>query len=250
MYASFASTSIINTRFEPTINGHMHIGHYATILCNEQLAHGTDGGKFSLRFDDVQGQNRLKFGDRQIRDWCTDWLLDLAWLQVGYDEVYFEHQFTKVLDRLLVELLGAVPDNTIIPEWRASRISDIPGHLYQYTPYLTAQRVLLDWIADVNWVVRGEELITETALYQYFVDRFGLPRPQFLYLPKLVFGSTDAAQMISKTAGGWQISSLREQGYTPLILRQMVEEAYLYNSVQGWQPANIRPHPYLTEAVG
>ena len=42
---------MIKTRWNPTINGALHVGHLYSMLVNERFAH-EQGGKFCVRFDD------------------------------------------------------------------------------------------------------------------------------------------------------------------------------------------------------
>jgi glutamyl-Q tRNA(Asp) synthetase len=67
------------TRFAPSPNGPLHLGHaYAAIVAHDRAAQG--GGRFLLRIEDIDGaRSRPDLAD-EFRD-------DLAWLGLSFEEV-------------------------------------------------------------------------------------------------------------------------------------------------------------------
>lgn len=71
----------VRTRFAPSPNGHLHLGHaYAAIVAHD-LARGlagSHGGEFLVRIEDIDGtRSRAELAD--------DMLADLAWLGLSWD---------------------------------------------------------------------------------------------------------------------------------------------------------------------
>jgi glutamyl-Q tRNA(Asp) synthetase len=67
------------TRFAPSPNGPLHLGHaYAAIVAHDRAA--ADGGEFLLRIEDIDGA-------RSRPEWAQDFRADLAWLGLTWREV-------------------------------------------------------------------------------------------------------------------------------------------------------------------
>ncbi len=132
---------------------------------------------------------------------------------------------------------------------------------YPYVPYYTAEKVVYDHQAHINLLIRGEDLLSEYALYQHFCDRFGFPRPKHIYLPRLMAARADAARAdaemanensedgfqeldtVSKTQGKWKIATLRDDGMTPSDIRRVLSVACLDDRAGKWDWRNIRWRP-------
>ncbi len=67
------------TRFAPSPNGPLHLGHaYAAIVAHDRAAQG--GGRFLLRIEDIDGA-------RSRPDLADEFRADLAWLGLSFEEV-------------------------------------------------------------------------------------------------------------------------------------------------------------------
>ncbi len=67
------------TRFAPSPNGPLHLGHaYAAIIAHDRAAQ--DGGRFLLRIEDIDGA-------RSRADLADEFRADLAWLGLTFEEV-------------------------------------------------------------------------------------------------------------------------------------------------------------------
>jgi glutamyl-Q tRNA(Asp) synthetase len=72
-------TSSIVTRFAPSPNGSLHLGHaYAAIVAHDRAAR--DGGRFLLRIEDIDGA-------RSRPELADEFRADLAWLGLSFEEV-------------------------------------------------------------------------------------------------------------------------------------------------------------------
>jgi glutamyl-Q tRNA(Asp) synthetase len=93
----FAPQSVAATRFAPSPNGRLHVGHAYSAMCAHDFAH-TFGGKFLLRIEDIDGtRSRMEHIDAIIAD--------MAWLGLQHDdEVVFQSRridgYAATLERL------------------------------------------------------------------------------------------------------------------------------------------------------
>lgn len=93
----FAPQQVAATRFAPSPNGRLHIGHAFAAMCAHDFARAF-GGKFVLRIEDIDGtRSRQEHIDAIIED--------IEWLGLHYDgEVIFQSQriasYETALDRL------------------------------------------------------------------------------------------------------------------------------------------------------
>ena len=67
------------TRFAPSPTGHLHLGHAFSALYAERAAK-TDGGRFLLRIEDIDGTRCRPEYSTAIED-------DLAWLGLGWEQI-------------------------------------------------------------------------------------------------------------------------------------------------------------------
>lgn len=235
---------VINTRFNPTTNGPLHLGHIYMVLVNAEEAWKSKG-KFILRFDDNQRYWRDHIGDARTDQICSDILQDLQWLGIPPDRVIKQSEIEipvacgleKNLANVSTILRGRYFHDEV-PETKA------PFVYYPYTPYYTLEKVWMDFDEGVNLLIRGQDLITEFALYSYFVDLLGLPRMKHVYLPRL---RTQAGEFcsLSKTAGNYKIQDLRSVGITPDQVFECLAESCLINPLLGFSCDNIKEDPVL-----
>jgi glutamyl/glutaminyl-tRNA synthetase len=80
---------MVNTRFNPTANGNLHIGHLYLILLNYNHAKKTDG-KFIVRFDDDQYYWVNNLGKEKVNQFCEEIKKDLAWIGIIPDVYSYE----------------------------------------------------------------------------------------------------------------------------------------------------------------
>jgi glutamyl-Q tRNA(Asp) synthetase len=93
----FAQQSVAATRFAPSPNGRLHVGHAYSALCAHDFARA-HGGKFLLRIEDIDGtRSRAEHVDAMIED--------MRWLGLQWDgEVVFQSlriaHYRETLERL------------------------------------------------------------------------------------------------------------------------------------------------------
>jgi len=160
---------IYNTRFVPTINGPLHLGHLYTILVNQHEAHAS-GGKFIIRLDDTQPVWNWKLGE-QVEDFKVLLLEDLDWLGIRPDDLSSQSGLMEDTLNLADYLHYPLPEVRFSYPTGAEVIGQ--AHSYPYAERLTAEHVLMDYLEGVNWCIRGMDLLSEDCLYQHFVAHFG-----------------------------------------------------------------------------
>ena len=75
----------LNTRFNPTTNGYLHVGHLYLVLLN--AAYATEsGGKFQVRFDDNMAVWVARLGERGLDRYAEAARRDIEWCGVQVDE--------------------------------------------------------------------------------------------------------------------------------------------------------------------
>jgi glutamyl-Q tRNA(Asp) synthetase len=87
------------TRFAPSPNGYLHIGHALSAIIAHASAHKDDGGRFLLRIEDIDV-------DRRRQEFVTAMYEDLAWLGLTWEEpvlVQSAHfaEYLKAADKLI-----------------------------------------------------------------------------------------------------------------------------------------------------
>jgi len=174
-----------NTRFNPTISGPLHIGHLYMVLVNAAEAHRT-GGKFTIRIDDTQPYWNHWIKEDQRNKYYEDYQKQLnqfvevdVWERQSQmlipEEIIGEHPLLKKYSRFVWMETSNI-------EWRTA----INQKILPYCPNHTLEKVVWDFWEDVNLLIRGDDLITESSLYAHFLDELGLPRIHQIYLSRLV----------------------------------------------------------------
>ena len=70
---------MVVTRFAPSPNGSLHLGHAYSAICAHDIARSR-GGRFLLRIEDIDGERSLPEKAAEFRE-------DLAWLGLTWEEV-------------------------------------------------------------------------------------------------------------------------------------------------------------------
>lgn len=241
---------IYNTRFNPTTNGKLHIGHAYVVLVNQREA-AASGGKFFIRFDDDQVYwNDIKGMD--AKSISLKMMEDLAWLGIRADRFDSEASMADEVD----DLMGRLCASRYLPMLQQVYHSDQPELVgrgfasYPYAPWFTARKVIMDFMEGVNLLIRGEDLISEYGLYCYFCEVFGFPQPRQVFLPRLELAGGD----ISKTLGNWSIDEMRFYGdrmhaslCTPENLLHKLSTSCLRHSTNSWMIDNVKAKPVWKE---
>jgi len=230
---------MINTRFCPTANGALHYGHLYMALVNKGLA-DEGGGDFTIRFEDTAASLQ-HLGKERIRTICKNQIDDLAWAGIIAERYIYQSAIDEEVEAFLLKRgFKRTPqeDPVVVP----GIIAEGNMILYPYTPSMTAEKVVMDWMTGTTLLVRGIDLLSEYSLYTHYCRMFELPEPRHLYLPRLKGPFGD----ISKTNGGCTIAGARSDGISPAELRDMIGRACLKNPPNGWSLDNLKAEPRIT----
>ena len=228
---------MIVTRFNPSSNGPLHLGHIFTLLVNEQFAHQS-GGKFIIRFDDVTPPSFSKRTEKIMEVQRET----IEWLNIKVDGWVVESAILAEV-RSKLDKLGHVYVNDFgyheLPLY--TRHINTSWLAFPYVPQQTAERVVMDNMIGATHLIRGEEFALEYSLYRYYCDKFNFPHPKFIFLPRMIGKYGD----ISKTAGGYTIDGLCGDGYSPSEVIELVEKSCLNWPPNGWSLHNLKREPRL-----
>jgi len=191
-----------NTRFNPTVNGLLHVGHLLQVLVNEHEAHAS-GGKFCVRFDDNQIYWNKRLGRVQV-DHLRQMMIDDISLFAQVDEWSSQiYDYTYVIDTL----------QTTTPELAKLKIPEVmyyhlpefpadPGETwFPYAPLFTAEKVWIDHDEKISWLIRGVDLISEFGIYEYFRELFEYPEMRHTYLPRVMIFDGKRFSHLAKSLG-------------------------------------------------
>ncbi len=224
----------LNTRFSPSLNGSLHLGHMAMAWINRTYAH-MHGGEFILRFDDVAP--RVAGEDvTQMSQWASEAEEFLRLAGLAPDRISYLSNFAEP-DESFLELAGG--RNL----WY--RASDLEGHFnLACCPPLVQVRVRADIAECIGIVIRGEELLAELQLYEYFNSLLGGETRELVFLPRLRVRHGDEVSTISKTVGNLQLRDLFEID-SPENWLERVRCAVLLNQTKPLAWHNLNPDPII-----
>ncbi len=238
------------TRFNPTVNGPLHLGHVYSILVNQAHAAQHPNGQFIVRFDDDQVIWNDTLDWRQIATYRQQMRADIEWLGIPvhgwFSQRDMHYHALKLLTLRCHEAGIPVPTDAncerYFPDYHGTSIQ-----MYPYTPYKTAIKVIMDSMLGVSLLIRGEDLLGEHSLYCYFCDIFELYSPAHIYLPRLRVGPNNAE--ISKTLGNLTLANLRQQGYSPSQVFDLLADACLVMPGTPWLVEHIKSAPHLRREI-
>lgn len=234
------------TRFNPTANGPLHIGHAYSALINEALA---AGGKFIVRVDDncrLWWQRRG--GPRGAAEFAQGQLDDLAWLGVFPDRVVYQSaEESRVLAFLAASRWQQVVDHFPNPYWDPEILSVQVIQPIALASYITAEKVVLDHFEGVTAMVRGLELLSEHQLYLYLCALFGFAPPHCVYATRLMTWDGEELGEVSKTKGNLKIQDLRDRKIPSRVVLEVLREACLVDPTEGFTLDNLKAQPRLPE---
>ena len=241
----------INTRFNPTVNGPLHLGHLYLVLVNEYEAHST-GGIFTVRFDDSKpctltwaSDNMEKVARcrrQQLADIEQFVTVDYSWSE--YENKWRLTQMPPILIRdwrfmdspELCVFMASCPHQ--------DQVTGAGGDMYPYVPGWTAEKVFMDMMTGVNWLIRGDDLVSEFALYQFFNEVLGSPMAKHTYMPRL-HPPSGYIDTISKTRGGFSVAEMVAKHGVNGVL-DILRDACLVDGDGPFSVVNIKAEPRLT----
>lgn len=229
-----------NVRFNPTPNGDLHIGHIYVAMVNWTLAKRT-GGKFVLRFDDNQEIWSYRQTIEDNMNTCTRIIEDLMRFGIVPHKVSSQRDSHQAVMATMMRLNGGpITETSYVWSDNSPEVvgNDIAYYAYNYP--MTAEKVAWDFMEEINCIVRGEDLITEAALYSHICEKWRLPQPRQIYLPRMLGYD---GQELSKTNGVPTIRKMLDSGYSVGDIWDIMAEACLIKRSGEWTLDNILTSP-------
>jgi glutamyl/glutaminyl-tRNA synthetase len=227
------------TRFNPTANGALHLGHIYSLIVNQRFAYA-HGGDFWVRFDDTSQAIVIEMDRKErAKEIVKSQKEVIQWLDIEFDFWSVQSDFIDEVHEELNKWDYIFPDpypHDLPTYVRMIGSGWIP---YPYTPLETAERVVMDHMIGATHLIRGEEFATEYSLYRYYCQLFDYPTPTFIFLPRL----TGVGGDISKTNGGYTIVELKAQGYTPKDITGILQKSCLNYWSDDWSLTNLKSNP-------
>lgn len=220
------------TRFCPSLNGSLHLGHLWMAWLNWAWAR-QEGGRFLLRFDDLAPRYLGEDTSRQAEYRAEGIeILAKAGIMAEGSTLLSKHEqagYEKAIGGQNLWLRGPALEG-----WDNVGLS----------PALVAARVASDLAEGVTHVIRGEELVPELQLYDYLAHQMGGPRPMLICVPRLRVCVQGEIETISKTYGNLQLRDLYEVEQ-PGYWVDLVRRAGLKNPDAPISAENIHPDPVV-----
>jgi len=158
------------TRFAPSPNGPLHLGHaYAAIVAHDRAAH--DGGEFLLRIEDIDGA-------RSRPELADEFRADLAWLGLTWREVTPQSlriaQYRTAFDQLLAMGLMYPCHCSRAEIARAAKQQGPDGPVYPGTCRNRPVARAADSDPNVVWRIAMAAAIAQTGELTWRDERRGL----------------------------------------------------------------------------
>lgn len=244
---------IYNCRVNPTTNGLAHLGHLFISLVNQEEAHAS-GGKFIVRFDDDQeiwiqrlGRDMLlKYKELMVEDFDMFLNVDQYTSQSDYPFFYTVPMPPEPTETQMFAKWVPLGGDALYPDvagWGLDR----KATLFPYAPHLTAQKVMQDAKENINWLIRGYDLVTEFSLYEYIREISHLSPVRHTYLPRLKTEKGGQIDPLSKTKGGYSIRDMTKK-YGKEGVMDMLRKSCLIDQDKGFKVCNIKEDPRLVLA--
>jgi len=242
----------IVVRFAPSPTGFLHLGSGRTALFNWLFAKST-GARFILRIEDTDtARNRQEFLDEIISS--------LKWLGIHWDDIYYQSRrldlYRSYAQKLIKENKAVADGEAVIFKYEFDKIEFddlIRGHIEfkelpkdsevliksDGTPTYNFSCCVDDALLGINYVIRGEDHISNTPKQILIYKALGFDIPRFAHLPMIL--SQDGSKM-SKRLGAVAIREYEAAGYLPQALVN-------YLLLLGWSPGHNREIISFAEAA-
>lgn len=238
-----------NTVFNPTTNGSLHLGHIYMMLVNQHEAHA-HGGKFLVRFDDTQAYWNDRMSYVQQTSVKQTIVQDVEYMGIAVDEWHSQSMMQQEAHSRLTAMCHRAGIPVPAGCYVAGHLPEVPRDPflhYPFTPFITAEKAVMDDMNSVSLKIRGEDLLGEFSLYSYFREAFGMYQPRQVFLPRLRFSMDGDTGDISKTDANMQVQDLRRRagpyGSGPILLA--LAKACLIDPHGPWALDNLTPLPVL-----
>ncbi len=215
-----------NTRIAPSPTGNMHIGTARTAYFN-WLAARASGGKFLLRIDDTDAS-------RNSQEYLDNILETMDWLGLNYDEMIKQSDRNKryiyVADYLLTKGTAIKKDNAIFlnvdsirDSWddtvaKTIKTNDVDKQHISNLVLIKSDGVATynfssvvdDVDNNINYIIRGNDHISNTIKQITIYDALGCELPKFSHIGLI----HKDGKKISKRDNALGILHYKELGYS------------------------------------
>ncbi|ADE57382.1 glutamate--tRNA ligase [Aminobacterium colombiense] len=249
-------------RFAPSPTGALHIGGGHTALFNWLWARHT-GGKFILRIEDTDRERSTKEYEETI-------MAGMTWMGLDWDEgpdiggpygPYRQSERLEIYHKYAQQLLDEgkaytegpaiiykVPEGISLAfddivygriEVRSETLKDIVMIKSDGMPTYNYAVVIDDYTMGINYVIRGEDHISNTPKQLLIYKALGWEEPQFAHLP-MILGKDK--KKLSKRHGATSVYEYRDLGYMP-------DSVFNFLAILGWSPGDDREVFSREEAI-
>lgn len=223
---------MVTTRFCPSLNGSLHLGHLWMILLNWKWAKQEEG-RFILRFDDLAPAYLGEDTSRQdaYRSEALE-LLRAAGIEPDLVTNLSEHEQHDLPKSVGGQNLWLRPPS--LEGW-----DNVPC-----SPALVAARVAADIAEGVTHVIRGEELSPELQFYEFLNHQMNGGDRRLIYVPRLRVRIDGEVTTISKTYGNLQLRDLFGMRSPEWWTHQVLAVGF-HDPSQRVDRYNINPDPVI-----
>ncbi len=231
------------TRIAPSPTGPLHIGTARTALFN-WLFTKQKGGRFILRVEDTDKER----SDKKFEE---DILEGLNWLNLEWDETYHQSErfdiYLSQAQKLIEDGRAYEEDGAIILKkskkdisfndlvrgevvFKSADLKDLVIIKSDKSPTYNFAVAIDDDDMEINYVIRGEDHISNTPKQIMVQEALEIKRPTYAHLP-LILGNDKSK--LSKRHGATSVNRYRRRGYLP--------DAFVnFMALLGWNPGDDR----------
>ncbi|UCG35635.1 MAG: glutamate--tRNA ligase [Candidatus Omnitrophota bacterium] len=242
---------MVRVRFAPSPTGFLHIGGARTCLFNWLYARHHKG-QFILRIEDTDLE-------RSKKEYLDEILESIKWLGMDWDEIFYQSQrfdlYREYAKKLIDKGKAEQKEGAVFfkYEFQKVEIDDLIRGKIVFTELPKSEEVIIksdgsptynfccivdDALMNINYVIRGEDHISNTPKQILMYKALGFDTPQFAHVPLIL--SPQGGRM-SKRFGATSIGEYQEQGY---LSKAMVN----YLLLLGWSAGKNREIITLEEA--
>jgi len=252
----------VRVRFAPSPTGALHIGGAHTALFNWLWAR-KNNGVFVLRIEDTDRERSTKEFEETI-------LKGMKWLGLDWDEgpdvggpkgpyrqserneIYHEYAEQLLREGMAYRegpaIIFKVPPGLTLGfddivygriEVQSDTLKDIVLIKSDGSPTYNFAVVVDDYTMGINYVIRGEDHISNTPKQVLLYQSLNWPLPKFAHLP-MILGKDK--KKLSKRHGATSVYEYRNMGYLP-------EGLFNYFALLGWSPGDDREIFTKEEAI-
>jgi hypothetical protein len=233
-----------NTRFNPTVSGPLSVGSLYMALVNYTEAINS-GGQCILRIDDAQEFWLRQLGRPIIQQIGDDYIRELS-LFMPVDKIEWQTSMPEIESLVPMDNLLKLMPKPLYVYGRVVEYVPNPGIImYPYTALFTLEKAVWDWWDGISWLIRGEDLVTEFALYEFFTDILGLPPVRHTYLPRLRRDARKELSSISKTFSSYKLCDQVERFGVDDTL-EFLKQSCLIDPTGTFEIKNIKCDPIVT----